>query len=589
MVELRGFQNKLFNDIQQAWLEPGVKNVMPVAATGSGKTVVIGKTVSHESGASVAIAHRQELVSQISTAYARNGIRHRLIGSNSALLKAISAIHVFETGYSYYDANSKTAVGGVDTLLRMGDSDPYFKQVRLGVIDEGHHVLKSNKWGKVAAYFPNARFLLPTATPCRADGKGLGRHADGIVDKLVLAPTMREIINMGYLTDYRVFVPPSKIDRSIIEISKTTGDMNVESARKEVRRASITGDIVEHYLKIAKGKLGVTFAVDVEAATDIAVAFRSAGVPAEVVTAKTPDFLRLQILRRFKNRELLQLVNVDLFGEGFDLPALEVVSFARPTMSFSLFCQQFGRVLRLLIPEEYRANFDSYDDATRRAIIAASVKPFGIVIDHVGNVFAHGLPDRFREWTLDRRDSRSSSASTAIPLRVCISKRPEGVPETLHVNKGCGLAYERIHKTCPYCGLAAPLPEPGSPPEFVDGDLTELSPEYLTALRGEIEAPVKIPYNATPQIIAHLRNLHFYKREAREELVNSIAWWAGLQDAQGYNESQAYRLFYFKFGIDVATAQTLNKKEMEGLATRINSELNKAGIDPTINAMEFLK
>src|SRR6202012_4149963 len=140
--------------------------------------------------------------------------------------------------------------------------------------------------------------------------KGLGRHADGITDALVLAPSMRDIINMGYLTDYRIFAPPSDLNLSEVSISSTTGDFNQDQVRKAVHKSTITGDIVKHYLKIAPGKLGVTFAVDVEEAGKIASAFKAAGVPAEVVSAKTPDALRAAILRRFKKREILQLVNV---------------------------------------------------------------------------------------------------------------------------------------------------------------------------------------------------------------------------------------------------------------------------------------
>jgi len=345
MGKLRPFQQKLEADIYAAWGR-GARNVMPVAATGSGKTVVLSKLLNDESGASIAIAHRQELISQISLAHARNGLRHRLIGSN--MTKIVSALHIAEFGHTgFLNPNAKASVGGVDTIVRMSADDPYFKRVRKFVIDEGHHVLRENKWGKVAAMFPNALGLLPTATPARADGKGLGRHADGIADELVLAPTMREIINMGYLTDYRIFAPPSDLDMTGVAISQATGDFNKDQVRKAVHKSHIVGDIVSHYVKIAKGKLGVTFSVDVEEATRQAAEFRAAGVRAEVVSAKTPDHLRMQILRRFKNREIDQLVNVDLFGEGFDLPAIEVVSFGRPTASFPLYVQQFGRSLRI--------------------------------------------------------------------------------------------------------------------------------------------------------------------------------------------------------------------------------------------------
>jgi DNA or RNA helicases of superfamily II len=198
-------------------------------------------------------------------------------------------------------------------------------------------------------------------------------------------------------------------------LSQATGDFNADQLRKAVHKSHITGDVVAHYLKLAPGKLGVTFAVDVEAATEIAGAFRAAGVPAEVVSAKTPDALRAQILRRFKAREILQLVNVDLFGEGFDLPAIEVVSFARPTESFALYCQQFGRALRLMLSKEAAAVHAHLTDEQRRAAIAASEKPVAIIIDHVNNVLRHGLPDARREWSLDRRERRSGKKSDAIP------------------------------------------------------------------------------------------------------------------------------------------------------------------------------
>lgn len=573
-VALRPFQSKLDAGIQQAWAS-GAQNVMPVAATGSGKTVVLSKILYDEPGASIAIAHRQELVSQISIALARNGVRHRVVGAKkgSNLIRVISALQIAELGYSFFDPNAKTGVGGVDTIIRMDHNDPWFRQIRLVVQDEGHHVLRTNKWGKVAEFFPTARSLLPTATPLRADGKGLGRHADGIVDAMVLAPSMRDIINMGYLTDYKIYAPPSDLDLAKVAISATTGDFNADQLRSAVHSSHITGDVVAHYLKLAPGKLGVTFAVDVEAAAEIAEAFRAKGVPAEVVSAKTPDHLRAQILRRFKNREILQLVNVDLFGEGFDLPALEVVSFARPTESFSLYSQQFGRVLRLMIPEHLRSSWDLMSDWGRREAIAASSKPFGVVIDHVGNVLRHGLPDARREWSLDRRESRGAGKSDGIPLRIC-------------VNEECMQPYERIYKCCPHCG-EYPIPSLRSAPEFVDGDLIELDAATLAALRGDIakvDGDPRIPHGVAPEVAGAIRKRHIERQGAQGSLRNRIAWWAGLENSLGRSESESYRRFYYKFGIDVANAQTLGAREAGELVVRIDAELNKYAIDGSVNA-----
>ena len=576
-VALRPFQAELERRVYEAW-HGGAVNVMPVAATGSGKTVVLSKVLYDEPGASIAIAHRQELVSQISIALARNGVRHRIVGAKKGapLIRVISALQVAELGYSFFDPNAKTGVGGVDTIIRMDASDPWFKQVRLMVQDEAHHVLKANKWGAAATLFPNARGMLPTATPLRADGKGLGRHADGLVDAMVLAPSMRDIIDMGYLTDYRIFAPPSDLDLTQVATSAATGDFNADQLRKAVHKSHITGDVVAHYLKLAPGKLGVTFAVDVEAATEIAAAFRAAGVPAEVVSAKTPDALRAQILRRFKAREVMQLVNVDLFGEGFDLPAIEVVSFARPTESFALFSQQFGRALRLMLTREELAGYDLLTNEGRKAVIAASAKPVAFIIDHVGNVLRHGLPDARREWSLDRRERRSGGKSDAIPMRVC-------------VNPECIQPYERVFKCCPYCGHYPPPPS-RSAPEFVDGDLLELDAETLAALRGEIariDGDPVIPYGAKPEVVGAVKRRHWERREAQVALRNVIAWWAGLETAQGRGESESYRRFYHKFGVDVANAQTLNAREAGELAERVSIELAKNGIDGHVDAAAY--
>lgn len=576
IVSLRPFQVKLESDIYDAW-NGGARNVMPVAATGSGKTVVLSNIMSDAPGTSVAIAHRQELVSQISIALARNGVRHRLLGNNPSLIRIISALQISELGYSYFDANAKSAVGGVDTVIRMDRNDPVFKQCRLMVQDESHHILKDNKWGKVAAMFPNARGLLPTATPLRADGRGLGAHADGIVDAMVLAPSMRDIINMGYLTDYRYAgVYTSDLDLSHVPTG-ASGDYSPKPLAEAVRKSHIVGDVVSHYLRLARGKLGVTFAVNVDEAIKIAKEYNANGVPAEIVSANTPIALRASILRRFKNREILQLVNVDLFGEGFDLPAIEVVSFARPTESFGLYVQQWGRALRLMLSERELQGFNNLSDEGRRSVIANSAKPKALIIDHVGNLIRHKLPDAPRVWSLDRRNKRASKqADDTIPIRVC-------------ANPECIQPYERTHRCCPHCGHY-PEPAARSSPEYVDGDLLELDEATLAALRGEIariDGDPVIPYGADHIVEGAVRKRHWERKQGQAALRNAIAWWAGLQTAQGLTESQSYRKFYFKFKVDVAGAQTLGAREAQELTDKINVELTANGIDGTVNAEAY--
>lgn len=574
MSHLRPFQQTIKAAVFQHWQE-GRRNVLVKSPTGSGKTVILADIVRTVDRASAVIAHRSELVSQISLALARENVRHRIVGPDSLRRNCVS-LHMDKLGRSMYDAGARVGVCGVDTLVNRDVSqDAWFRQVGLWVQDEAHHVLKGNKWGAAAEMFPNALGLGVTATPARADGKGLGAHADGLFDGMVQGPELRELIDAGYLTDYRIFAPPSDVDYSEVTVT-ASGDLSPVKLRAAVHASDkIVGDVVAHYLKIAKGKLGVTFAVDVESAKEIAQAFRDAGVPAEIVSAKTPDLLRAQILRRFERREVLQLVNVDLFGEGFDLPAIEVVSMVRKTESWPLFVQQFGRALRLMVEPSLLAKWGDFTNEQRLAFIAASGKPVALIIDHVGNVIRHGLPDAPRLDTLDRRERRSSGPSDAIPTRVCTNTNAHGVEGLV-----CAATYERFHKSCPFCGFY-PEPPARNAPEFVDGDLYELDAETLAAMRGKvaaIEGAPRIPQHLDALAAAGVRKQHALRLNAQQDLRELIALWAGWQLAQGFASRQSYRRFFHAFGIDVLSAQALGRPDAEALTLRLRTVLDQHGV-----------
>lgn len=575
MSRLRPFQQGIKAAVFQHWNE-GRRNVLVKSPTGSGKTVITADIVRDINCAVASIAHRSELVTQKSIALAREGVPHRVIGPDS-LRRDCVTLHMEELGRSLYSPGARVGVCSVDTLVgRKGSGDPWFHQVGLWDMDEAHHVLRENKWGDACSMFPNAFGLGVTATPARADGRGLGRHADGVFEGIVQGPELRELIDAGYLTDYRIFAPPSDVDYSEVTIT-ASGDYSPAKLRAAVHASDkIVGDVVRHYQRIAAGKLGVTFAVDIESAKEIAAAFKAAGIPAEIVSAKTPALLRTQILRRFKARQIRQLVNVDLFGEGFDLPAIEVVSMVRKTESWPLFVQQFGRALRLMIPADLSAIWGTLSNEERRAHIAASEKPVAMIIDHVGNVIRHGLPDAPRNDTLDRRERRSSSASDAIPLRACANENADGR------GTPCASIYPRYLKTCPYCGFY-PEPAERSAPEFVDGDLHELTPEALAALRGKvanIDGAPRIPGHLDAMAARGVMNRHHERQVAQHSLREQIALWAGWQRHQGRDDSQSYRIFWHTFGIDVLGAQALGRPEAESLTAKIRAVLDKNGVIP---------
>lgn len=557
---LRDFQGTLVQNIDQAWAE-GARNVMPVAPTGSGKTVVVGHILTRLDAPSVAIAHRQELVGQLALALNREHVRHAIIAPK-AVQRQIIALEMDVHGYSEYHPRAPTRVAGVHSLANHDPKDRWLAQVQLAVIDEGHHVLQDNIWGRALGMFPNARGLFPTAHAIRADGCGLGRTADGLVDRLILAPSCRELIDRGFLTDYRLICPTSDVKIEQVDIGPS-GEFSYKKLRVVMHESkTIIGDIVRTYLQYAPGKLGITFAVDIESATDIAAAYRAAGVPAEVITSKTPLFVRGQLMRKFRARELLQLVSVDVLGEGVDVPALEVVSMARPTASFQLNAQQFGRALRVMAAPQILNEWHAYTDEQRLAHIAASVKPKAIIIDHVGNWKRHGLPDVRQEYSLLRRETRSRP-NKGDGLRTCLE---------------CMQPFERFRTQCPYC-KTIPTPQGRSSPEQVDGDMHELDPAALAQLRAQVDKVDGAPAAMGDGVVGlSIAKNHRARQYAQQPLRRAMALWGGWKAHLGLSEREAQKLFFITFGLDVVTACTISARGADELQARIQSELDKHGI-----------
>jgi DNA repair protein RadD len=531
---LRDYQQKLKAELNDRW-RAGETNVLCVLPTGGGKTVVIADVARDEPRPSRIIAHRQELVGQISMSMARAGLQHNIIAPQN-VIRFVVERHVEQLGRSFFHSGAPAAVAGVDTLLKR--QDPQAAQVQLWQTDEAHHLLRANKWGKVCDFYPRARGAGWTATPCRADGRKLTRSSgEGVFDGLVVGPSMRELIDRGHLSRYDVIGPRASIDRSTLEVSKSTGDFLVPGMRDQAHRSTIVGDVVHTYLRFTPGQLGITFAVDQGMAEEHAEAFRHFGVPAQVITYKTDPKMRVQWMREFEQGLLKQLVSVDIFGEGTDVPGLRVVSMARPTESFPYYVQMFGRPLR-----------------------TAPGKTHGTIIDHVGNL-KHGLPDGIETWSIEG-DPVRRNGSRSTPVRTC-------------ENPDCFRAFESYSLTCPWCGWR-PTPAPARRPEMVEGDLTVYGPELLEELRKAAALAMAGPPDRKPQSgrdVVIDRNM-VARQAAQQDLRDAMAWWAGVRrDVHGDDDSTSYRRFYHTFGIDAYSAITLAGPKALELAGKIREDM----------------
>lgn len=535
-IQLRHDQQDLKAAIYEEW-QHGARNVLAVLSTGGGKSVIMSDIVLdgvRDNKQQVVIAHRNELVGQMSGHIAKRGIPHRIIASDKTV-GMITRQHRENYGRSFVNPSARTAVIGVDTLISRYDQlKDWIAQTDTWKIDEGHHVLRENKWGKAVEMMPRAIGLGVTATAIRADGKGLGRSADGVYDSMRVGLDMRSLIGIGALSDYEIVCPASDLHIDESELS-ANGDWSNAKLRKAAKESRIVGDVVGAYAQYAYGRKAICFATDVETAGEIARKFTDAGIPAASLSALTNPAVREKYIAEFKSGKLWVLVNVDLFDEGFDVPACDVVIMARPTASLGKYRQMVGRALRW---------------------VAGKI---ALIIDHVSNVLRHGLPDKFIAWSLARRDKRAKQ-----------EKDPDDIE--LIVCKFCTKPHERFRLLCPYCGKAPPLPVPRERSiAMVDGDLILLDRAKLEEMRKatEIESPGnlagRVAAVAGVNAGAGAANRQIEKIAAQERLKETIALWAAIGRQQGFEDRQLYRKFYLTTGIDVLSA-------LDGARTRIEYE-----------------
>jgi superfamily II DNA or RNA helicase len=541
---LRPYQEKLVSDTYQQW-DAGKQFVAMVSSTGSGKSMTLTAIVAKERDRGqyvLVLAHRQELITQLSDTMGRMEIRHQVIAANKVVRFAAKQ-SMENHGVNYVDPNARVMVASVQSMREAKIADLAKLGNKLTVVqDEFHHATKKSKtWGGVLTPLLNAgaRGLGPTATPCRADGQGLSRETDGYADVIVEGPSMRWLIDNGYLSQYKIYCPPTDLRLDNVETSKTTGDYKEKELKAEIGRSHIVGDIVSHYLKICPGKRGITFTVGVDTAEEVAEEYRKRGVPAVALSGRNADEERVQAIRDLKSGKILQIVNDSLIGEGVDIPAVEVVSFARPTQSYALYAQMFGRALR---PFEGKSH--------------------AIIIDAVSNVMRHGLPDAPREWSLDRRERRTGKSE----------------PSTVRVCTACAAVYERFRDACPDCGEPVPKPADRSGPMQVDGDLYELDPDVLAQMRNEVVGARETPEAMRDRMTAMhvppagvMTNVK-RQRERLDALVKldvSLSVWAGYRRAEGLSDSEIFRKFYLTYGVSWIEAQALKAADADKLRERI--------------------
>ncbi len=373
---LRDYQSSLVNEVHNAWRE-GFKRPCIVLPCGGGKSIITADMAKRTTD-----NHKNVL-----------SLVHR-----QELCEQIE-----QTFRSYGVDMNFCNVGMVQTITRSLDKIP---EPSLVITDENHHCLAAS-YRRIYERFPKAYCVGVTATPVRLNGGGLG----DVNDKLIVGVSAKWLIKNHYLAPYDYYAPQVA---DLSGIRSRGGDYSAEDAAAALDRPKVYGDVVKYYKQLSGGK-AICYCSTIDHSRATCKAFNDAGITSYHIDGKTPQSERERAIQAFRNGDIKILCNVDLISEGFDVPDCECAILLRPTKSLTLFIQQSMRCMR-------------YQPGKK-----------AVIIDHVGNVHRHGLPDTDREWTLDPKPQRSKV--NTVSVRQCTHCFFTHEPSPICPN--CGYVYPK--------------------------------------------------------------------------------------------------------------------------------------------------
>lgn len=364
---------------QGIWhLKNGNYNFILQLATGAGKSLVIAD-ICHKLNEPVLILQpSKEILEQNYAKLLSFGITDVSIYSASMNQKIISK-------YTY---------ATIGSIYKKPEQFSHFKYV---IIDECHLVNSKSLGGMYMKFFKAIgceHICGLTATPYRNQGSyifengalfyttmlkmmtRMGRPA--FFKKIVYQIETKELIQQGYLSpiDY----VDSQLDFSELQVNSTGNEFTDASVEeywtgKGGHRLQKLAESIKYIDETHKKNL--IFCSSIKQATLAVDMLDKMGVKCELVTGTTPAKEREAIIARFRSGETRHIANVGVFTVGFDVPELDSIVLARPTMSIALYYQMVGRGVRL-DPKDPDKFLTVYD-------FAGSLERHGKVEDiHVG-------------------------------------------------------------------------------------------------------------------------------------------------------------------------------------------------------------
>lgn len=392
---LRPYQRQVVREVYNH-IRYGVKRILVVAATGSGKTVISAQIVADAASRGrrvLFIVHREMLVTQTHEKFQKFGLECGFIKAGWA-----------------ENRDALVQIASIQTLARR--QWWYEFAADIVVLDEAHITGFSAITQKILEkVYPQAIYVGLTATPWRLSKK---EAMGDIFDALVTAPMPYMLIEQGFLVkpSYFGIEPPD-----LKGVATVGGEYSEPELARVCDRPELNQQAVQEWQRLTAGCRTIVFAVGVQHSQNLCKAFQDSGISAAHVDGTTPTALRNQIYEQLAQAQILVLCSCQTLTEGFDCPSVSAIIMCRPTKSRALYFQQIGRGLRLS-PETDKRDC--------------------VVLDHAGNVSEFGFIEDLKEVNLFQgKDSKPKEA----PTKIC----PEcgAILYTFQMRCKCGYRFPR--------------------------------------------------------------------------------------------------------------------------------------------------
>ena len=297
---------------------------------------------------------RRELnVSDPNCFYSKRGVFLPKDGPYLSELKTGASIHDCDAAHIVV-ANIQQFSGSRNRWYEALPTD-YFDMI---LFDEGHHNV-ADTWTRLLAYFENAKVVSSTATPMRSDGQlvsGKRVYRFGYARSMI----------MGFISQIdALFVKPTELAFTVEGETRTLGITEIMEMREkdwfsrgvatsEACNRSIVNASVQqlHYVRsLGSPRQLIAVACSIRHATQVAALYKEHGLCVEVLHSQLKTQERDRIEATLRSGVTDVVVQVNILGEGYDLPTLSVAAVFRPYRSLSPYVQFVGRILRLALPD----------------------------------------------------------------------------------------------------------------------------------------------------------------------------------------------------------------------------------------------